>query len=235
MPGGFPNWSSSIRDGGGLSPLKLTFRKAKMAAYTAAQFNEAEKEVRRIKEIVEGGGSELDKALEEGMCEVMGLLVFGSNTIEKVGCDKRETLKICEQVFLKQRGQLDSLPARSTEYTALLTELSAKEANGDKKRIRNRQECVNHAAAFLEITNVIVKEGEAFDEDLIKKLHKILCYGLDIEGDNGAWERYAGIYRGNDITDVVWGGKATDKVYFTKPSEVAEAMADWMADLSTLR
>ncbi|KAM3422596.1 hypothetical protein BST61_g85 [Cercospora zeina] len=95
----------------------------------------------------------------------------------------------------------------------IVDEAAKKEQKPD--RIRQRREIVNHAAALMEMTNVVVNEGKRFTEDLIKECHKILSH--------------AGIYRSKPGRDEVAAGNLN----FVVPRRVASSMASFVADLNS--
>lgn len=112
-----PTRASRPTSTGDLSPLQLELRKARMRHYEAAEkFAEASREINCIRELVSAKDPNIDEELNNGLADVMSLLIFGLNSIEQVCPAKRETLKLCEEVFVGHRTQLDTIPPRTTEY-----------------------------------------------------------------------------------------------------------------------
>ncbi|KAK5166333.1 uncharacterized protein LTR77_008594 [Saxophila tyrrhenica] len=163
------------------------------------------------------------------MAEEMANVVYGSNIIERVGVpDLNETRRICWEIYMNQRGIFEDEPPRSSAYEAALE--SAIDAGQVNRSRRDRQEVANHAAAFVYMTNKVVKSNEPFGDQLIRETHRILCNKVD--ADNGdttrPYQDYAGLYRSIDGRDNVMAGNTG----FVRASKVASAMTRFIEELN---
>jgi Fic family protein len=158
-------------------------------------------------------------ALERFLANSLAILIFGSNQIERVGCNKVVTLHLCKHILA---GKDVNVEPRSKEYEeGLKRMIKEKGRSGGAGIVRERAEVVQHALTLKYIVNSVVLENEPVTEAVILETHRILCH--DIPLDDGSGDKYAGEYR---TVPVVAGFSS-----FTPPDRVPAAMRKLVKDL----
>lgn len=173
---------------------------------------------------------EKEGIIEREISETMCRAIFGSNRIERVGLSLDLTINLCRRIFAGDDIG-DEVPERTLEYEALregvIDQQRSKKEKTHKHIIRSRREVIQHARAFQYLIYAMVVENEPLTEDLIKKVHSILCEGVDItheDGDDTPSAAYAGRYRQVPVS--------AGNTMFTNPRFVPREMAQLMADFN---
>ena len=132
--------------------------------------------------------SNQSKKLEEFYNETFVSLIFGSNAIERVGCEYEETRMLCLCIL---NGEYVRVPKRTSDYeVGKITYAAAKESIGI---VRSRAEVVQHALALKYMVGQVVIANQPISEAIICQTHSILCSDLPLEDKSG--DDYAGVYR----------------------------------------
>ncbi|MCJ1367425.1 hypothetical protein MMC16_006558 [Acarospora aff. strigata] len=170
---------------------------------------------------------EKEELIEREVTETMCRAIFGSNHIERVGLDLAVTINLCRRIFAGEDVG-EEFAERTPEYEALLKGVIAqqrgKREQVHKHVIRSRREVVQHARAFQYLVYVMVVENDPLSEDLIKKVHSILCKDVNITHEDGhetPFAIYAGRYRQIPVS--------AGNTMFTSPKFVPREMAEFIA------
>ncbi|KAF2218123.1 fido domain-containing protein [Elsinoe ampelina] len=228
----WPRWSSIGKASGQdharftirIEPGILYYSKANTNVTALVAFKEASNHILDMKSQLANDDKSVDTADDE-LLQQMTMVVFGSNQIERVGCDLDETIKLCRMVICGEG--LKDIPPRSAEYQARLEQFISKNSSG-QHHIRERREVVNHAMAFVHMVDEIIRDNKAFSEDLIKQTHHILCSDIPITTKDGILtaqgKDYAGKYRRHAVSA---GGNN-----FVVPGRIPGVMARFVSDLN---
>lgn len=233
MRGGWPTWTGTFRSHA-LERMSFTIRADPMYRTYATSGNPSELFEKASGWLIHIGEMELDDArqeiIEREVTETMCRAMFGSNHIERVGLGLEMTIDLCRRVFAGDDVG-EEVGERTPECEALLRGVIAqqkhKKERVHKHVIRSRREVIQHARSFQYLIHAMVVENEPLTEDLIKKVHSILCKGVDITHDDGnetPSAAYAGRYRQVPV--------CAGNTMFTSPKFVAREMTKLMTDFN---
>ncbi|KAE8381494.1 fido domain-containing protein [Aspergillus bertholletiae] len=146
-----------------------------------------------VQEKLKERGSDGVTLLSDTITRNLGIVIFGSNYIERAGLELEETIKICEKIFCGEYVDPEHITEREGDYEKKL--ISAIRSKTKASHIiRSRREVIQHALAlnFL-ITEMVIKD-KPLSEDLILRTHRILTESINTAGGI-PWEEYSGRYR----------------------------------------
>lgn len=190
-------------------PLHFTLRiEPNVAAYTQPVLqrvehlhNDTVQTMLRIRSrLYDSASSEVGTTLQRLVGEGIMTAVYGSNLIDKAGCNMPETMSLCRAVLEDERLMYSGISPRSAEYRERLEYVIR--SNVEETSYRKRREVVNHMAAFCYMANKFVGEGNEFSEALVKETHRILCRNLGkmyADDEDKKSRKLAGRYRNEDV------------------------------------